>query len=67
MAPRKRAFEEVDAPEAPNEMGLLNRVRNMYEFAAIMQFLVFFGDALKIDKDFDINVCLHLPLSAIGF
>ena len=56
MAPRKRAFDEVDAPEPAKQMGLLERIRNMWEFAAVMQYIATFGDVVKIDKEFDINV-----------
>lgn len=56
MAPRKRDHDEMEASEGPKEMSLLERIRNMWEFAATMQFIFLFGKALKIDEDFDIEV-----------
>lgn len=56
MVPRKRGISEVEADDTHKEVGLLERLRNMWEFACVMQFITIFGDALKIDKEFDINV-----------
>lgn len=30
----------------------------MWEFASVMQYIFMFGKAIKIDEDFDIEVCL---------
>ena len=56
MPARKRGREEMEESEPPKETSLLERIRNMWEFAAIMQFIYLFGKALKIDEDFDIEV-----------
>jgi hypothetical protein len=59
MASRKRAREEVeenDVGQSLKKPGLLERLRNMWEFANLMQFIYFFGKAVKIDDDFDIEV-----------
>ncbi|KAK5266492.1 hypothetical protein LTR96_008339 [Exophiala xenobiotica] len=63
--PRKRTRDEMEAstPEGKKpEPSLLQRVRNMWEFASTMQFIFIFGRAVKIDEDFDIedfeNECL---------
>ncbi|KAI1629779.1 DNA-directed RNA polymerase [Exophiala viscosa] len=63
--PRKRTRDEMEAsePEEKNsEPGLLKRIRNMWEFASVMQYIFTFGKAVKIDEDFDIedfeNECL---------
>jgi hypothetical protein len=59
--PRKRSHAEVDAPEPPQQQkepaSLLQRIRNMWEFASVMQYIFMFGKAVKIDDDFDIEVC----------
>lgn len=59
MAPRKRSHDEMEAPEHPKEMSLLDKIRNMWEFAATMQYIFLFGKAVKIDDTFDIEVCVR--------
>lgn len=58
--PRKRSHDEMAAAE-PQETketpSLLKTIRSMWEFASTMQFIFMFGKALKIDEDFDIEVC----------
>jgi hypothetical protein len=56
MVSRKRAREEMEAEEAPREPSTLDKLRNMWEFANLMQYINIFGDAVKIDPDFDIQV-----------
>ncbi|PWY95097.1 hypothetical protein BO94DRAFT_553050 [Aspergillus sclerotioniger CBS 115572] len=64
MVSRKRARSEVDAaPEQPpEEPGLLQQLRNCWEFANLMQYIAIFGKLMKIDEDFGIedleNECL---------
>ncbi|OAP60885.1 hypothetical protein AYL99_05887 [Fonsecaea erecta] len=56
--PRKRTRDEMEVSELEekkHEPSLLQRIRNMWEFASVMQFIFFFGKALKIDEDFDIE------------
>lgn len=45
---------EADSPA--DEPTLLSRLRNMWQFANLAQYIHFFGDVLKIDKDFDIEI-----------
>lgn len=62
--PRKRAFEEVDAVEPPQKEkspSLVQKIRNMWEVACVMQFIFMFGKALKMDEDFDIEVSSTWP------
>jgi len=57
--PRKRTHDEMEATEPQQEKAepsLLQRIRNMWEFAAVMQYIFMFGKAVKIDEDFDIEV-----------
>ncbi|KAK2073635.1 hypothetical protein P8C59_007904 [Phyllachora maydis] len=58
-AARKRTLQQVDAEtsgmverEPPS---MLQRIRNMWQFANLFQFVMLFGKALKIDDDFDID------------
>lgn len=59
--PRKRTRDEMEASEPQEkkqESSLLHKIRNMWEFASVMQFIFMFGKAIKIDENFDIEVCL---------
>lgn len=49
---------EPEVPEEKQEM--LSQLRNMWEFASLMQYIFMFGHVVKIDEDFDIEVC-RLP------
>lgn len=54
MAPRKRKYEEtVETPEAistAEEATPLQKIRGMWEFAALLQYLFFFAKAVKIEE-----------------
>lgn len=57
--PRKRTRDEMETSEPEekkSEPSLLQRIRNMWEFASVMQYIFLFGKAVKIDEDFDIEV-----------
>ncbi|KAK5651758.1 hypothetical protein OQA88_11720 [Cercophora sp. LCS_1] len=56
-AARKRALREVESAEAepPKPASLLHRIRNMWQFANLFQFIMLFGKALKMDDDIDIE------------
>ena len=62
MPSRKRASADMEAAPVPAQPSLLTRLRNMWEFANIMQFIFLFGRVVKVDNDFDINV--SAPTSA---
>lgn len=63
--PRKRTADvaELDHTLEPvaavpaEEQAILSRLRNMWEFASLMQYIFLFGHVVKIDDDFDIEVC----------
>ena len=58
--PRKRSLAEMETSEPAQkqeEPSLLQRIRNMWEFASVMQYIFTFGKAVKIDEDFDVEVC----------
>lgn len=57
--PRKRTHDEMAASEPPQvlvEQSMIQKLRNMWEFACVMQFIYMFGKVVKIDEDFDIEV-----------
>lgn len=74
MGPRnlKRSMDEMEACEPARDIPLIEKIRNMWEFASVMQFIFIFGKAVKIDEDFDIEVrptlhlrpCASLPILA---
>jgi hypothetical protein len=47
-------------PEPPKEPSMLDRIRNMWEFAALTQYIFTFGKAVKIDENLDTEVRLHI-------
>ena len=59
MSSRKRAHAEMEDSEAPKAPSTLERLRNMWEFACLAQYIFIFGDAVKINKNFDIEVHLN--------
>jgi hypothetical protein len=61
MVSRKRARDEVEAEEPVQEPSTLQRLRNMWQFANLSQYLHLFIEALKFDSDFDIEVPLTAP------
>lgn len=59
---RKRGRHEMEATEASKEPSLLQRIRNMWEFANLTQWIFIFGRAVKIDENLDIEVRPFLSL-----
>ncbi|GAD95670.1 PHD finger domain protein [Paecilomyces variotii No. 5] len=57
MVSRKRAHSEVEAAseQQSKEPGLLERLRNCWEFANLMQYIYIFGKVVKIDEEFGIE------------
>jgi len=55
---RKRSAQELDANSAqqPEQPSMLQRLRNMWQFANLYQFILLFGSALKLDDNMDIEV-----------
>lgn len=58
MPARKRAASEMEVEEPAETPSTLQKLRNMWQFANLAQYISLFGDAVKIDKDIDIEVCL---------
>jgi hypothetical protein len=64
MPARKRARQEADldtpiaaAEKAKPHNETLLRLRSMWQFAALMQYMYIFGKPVKIDPEFDMEVC----------
>lgn len=64
--PRKRTHDEMvasDPPAPPQKIELLHKIRNMWEFAALYEFVKVFGSVVKTPH-IDIEVgSLHRILS----
>jgi len=52
---------EPSQPEPAKELTLLERIRNMWEFANLAQYIYLFGKAVKIDEDLGIEVHTLVP------
>lgn len=63
MVARKRARDEMETEAPSEEPTALQRLRNMWQFANLAQYIFLFKGALKIDEDFDIEVrdCAPAP------
>lgn len=48
--------------EVPEQNGLLSKLRNSWDFASLMQYIAIFGQVMKIDEDFGIEVCTPIYL-----
>jgi hypothetical protein len=58
VSARKRGRQEMEvAVEAPKEPTTLERIRNMWQFANLVQWIYIFGKVVKIDEELDIEVC----------
>ncbi|KAJ5387981.1 hypothetical protein N7509_010522 [Penicillium cosmopolitanum] len=58
MVTRKRSRSEAVATtekQPAEELGLLQRIRNSWEFASLMQYIAIFGGIMKIDNEFEIE------------
>lgn len=58
MGSRKRNRDEMESSEPAPELSLLDRLRNTWELANLMQYIYIFGKAVKIDEDLTIEVLL---------
>ena len=63
VSSRKRGRQEMEAVEPPKERSLLDRIRNMWEFANLAQWIFIFGRAVKIDENLDVEVSISTRLS----
>lgn len=56
MGSRKRDHAEMESSEPTADTSMLDRLRNMWEFSNLMQYIFIFGKAVKIDEDLTIEV-----------
>lgn len=59
MGSRKRDRDEMESSEPAPEQTMLDKLRNTWELANLMQYIYIFGKAVKIDEDLTIEV--HSP------
>ncbi|KAL2157439.1 hypothetical protein VTH06DRAFT_6131 [Thermothelomyces fergusii] len=54
---RKRSLQELGTDDAQDQAqpSMLHRLRNMWQFANLYQFIMLFGQALKLDDNLDIE------------
>lgn len=55
MVSRKRDRAEMESSEPTADTSMLGRLRNMWEFSNLMQYIFIFGKAVKIDEDLTIE------------
>ncbi|CAF9939363.1 MAG: hypothetical protein ALECFALPRED_008079 [Alectoria fallacina] len=55
MGSRKRGRDEMESSEAAPEISMLDKLRNTWELANLMQYIYIFGKAVKIDEDLTIE------------
>jgi hypothetical protein len=53
----------MESVDPPKEQSLLERIRNMWEFANLVQWIFIYGRAVKIDENLDIDVRCHSSTS----
>ena len=58
MGSRKRNRDEMESSEPAPESGMIDKLRNTWELANLMQYIYIFGRAVKIDEDLTIEVLL---------
>jgi hypothetical protein len=61
---REQLEEYVEATTVPKEPSLLQKIRNMWEFANLSQWIFIFGRTVKIDENVDIEVRRFMHSSA---
>lgn len=69
VASRKRGRQEEEVPEQPDASappGIIEQLRNMWEFANLAQFIFMFGKAVKLDENLDIEVYGHAELDCMS-
>ena len=64
MVSRKRDRAEMESSEPKADTtSMLDRLRNTWEFANLMQYIFIFGKAVKIDEDLTIEVHPSITIS----
>ncbi|CAD6447176.1 e50bc2b7-066b-40ce-8d00-f9f53e520bc4 [Sclerotinia trifoliorum] len=55
VSARKRGRQEMETSEIPQEPSMIDRLRNMWEFANLAQWIFIFGRTVKIDENIGIE------------
>ena len=63
MVSRKRQRDEMESLEPTPELSMLDKLRNTWELANLMQYIYIFGKAVKIDEDLTIEVLFPNPVT----
>ena len=63
MVSRKRQRDEMESSEPTPELSMLDKLRNTWELANLMQYIYIFGKAVKIDEDLTIEVLFPNPVT----
>lgn len=53
---RAASTDQTQSQSTEKDQSLLQRIRNCWEFASLMQYIFFFGKIMKIDEDLTIEV-----------
>ena len=53
---RQEQEEDAQRDAQHNEPDMLHRLRNMWEFASLMQYIQLFGKVIRVDDNLDIDV-----------
>lgn len=64
MSPRRSTGGAEGTESMANS--LLHRIRNMWQFANLCQWIYLFGKAVKIDESIDVEACSRCQLISIG-
>ena len=56
VSSKKRGRQNMEDVAPQEERSMIERIRNMWEFANLAQWIYIFGKAVKIDEDLDIEV-----------
>jgi hypothetical protein len=56
MPSRKRLLAAIDGDDGENGHSMQYRIRNMWQFANLCQWIYIFGKAAKIDEAIDVEV-----------
>jgi hypothetical protein len=56
VSSKKRGRQEMEGVQPQEERPMIERIRNMWEFANLAQWIYIFGKAVKIDENLDIEV-----------
>jgi hypothetical protein len=56
VSSKKRGRQDMEGVAPQEERSMIERIRNMWEFANLAQWIYIFGKAVKIDEDLDIEV-----------